>query len=347
MSHSIREGAAPTIEQPGAQWDHFARRQPGFTHFHLHGWLDLVGEVFGHRCFPLEQRDTEGRLQGVLPLVRVKSAVFGHYLVSMPFLNYGGPLGTDAAVRHLSARAVELAATSGAKLLELRSRVPLPLDLPVSHRKITVLLDLPESAEALMKALPAKLRSQVRRPQKEGVTMRFGPDQVIPFFQVFSHHMRDLGTPTLPLRFFQAIATHFPESSWFGCAWLNEQPIACGAGFAWEGEFEMTWASSLVAYNRIAPNMLVYWSFMERAIQSGLKVFNFGRCTPDSGTHRFKRQWGSRDAPLYWYQRTRDGEPASTPSPDSGAFSWGPRLWKRLPLPLATLLGPRIVRYIP
>jgi hypothetical protein len=110
----------------------------------------------------------------------------------------------------------------------------------------------------------------------------------------------------------------------------------------------MTWASSLSAYNKVAPNMLLYWAFMERAVQEGLSVFNFGRCTPDSGTHRFKRQWGSRDQPLYWYQWARSGNAsAATPSPDQGAYSWGPRIWKRLPLPIATALGPRVVRSIP
>ncbi len=347
MTLPIDASSSPSAGERSAQWDHFARQQAGFTHFHLSGWQRVLGQVFGHRCLYLEQRGNDGRLEGVLPLVRVKSPIFGHYLVSMPFLNYGGPLGSDSAVRALTGRAVDAARQSGAGLLELRSRVPLPLELPVSHRKITVVLDLPENPDALMKALPAKLRSQVRRPQKEGVSVRFGADQVAPFFQVFSRHMRDLGTPTLPRRFFEAIAREFPESAWFGCAWLGETPVACGAGFLWGNEFEMTWASSLSQYNRIAPNMLLYWSFMERAVQSGLSLFNFGRCTPDSGTHRFKRQWGSRDVQLYWYQHAKAGGPASTPSPDSGAFSWGPALWKRLPLPLANLLGPRIVRYIP
>ena len=223
----------------------------------------------------------------------------------MPFLNYGGPLGDDHAVKALAGEAVRIAESGGVKLLELRSRIPLPLDLPVSHRKITVVLDLPENSEVLFKAIPAKVRSQVRRPQKEGVTVRFGPDQVDPFFSVFSRHMRDLGTPTLPLGFFRAIAKEFGEDAWFGCAWLNDQPIACGAGFAWGREYEMTWASSLSEHNRIAPNMLVYWSFMERAIAAKLKVFNFGRCTPDGGTLRFKRLWGSRDETLQWYQPAR------------------------------------------
>lgn len=334
-------------EGSAAAWDDFVTEQGGWTHCHLYGWRSVIERVFGHDCPYLVAREG-GSIVGVLPLVRVRSLVFGHYLVSMPFVNYGGPLGGDAAVKLLTERAARLARAGNAKLLELRSRQALPVDLPVSHRKITVLLDIPEAGpDALFRTLDAKLRSQVRKPTREGVTVRFGADQVDPFFDVFAHHMRDLGTPTQPRAFFRAIAEEFPETAWFGCAYLDDRPVACGAGFAWDREFEMTWASSLVEFKKLAPNMALYWAFMERAANSGLRTFNFGRCSPGSGTHRFKQQWGgARDETLWWYALARDGE-AKTPSPDDGAFSWGPRLWKKLPLPVATMLGPRIVRYIP
>lgn len=336
------------FEGTEAEWDGVASRHPGFTHFHRYGWKDVIAGVFGHPCPYMSARAPDGSLDAVLPLVRVRSLLFGHYLVSMPFLNYGGPLGSDEGIRLLAEAAASEARRSGAGLLELRSRVELPIPLPVSHRKITVVLDLPGSTDALMKLFPAKLRSQVRKPTKEGVTVRFGADQVEPFFRVFSRHMRDLGTPTLPLAWFEAIARRFPDDAWFACAWLNGEPVAGGAGFRWGAELEMTWASSLTAYNRIAPNMLLYWAFMERAIAEGISRFNFGRCTPDSGTHRFKRQWGAQDEPLWWYQATAEGkESAQTPSPDQGAWAWGPRLWKHLPLPVATAVGPMIVRSIP
>ncbi|HMV32053.1 MAG TPA: hypothetical protein PKA50_08010, partial [Gemmatimonadales bacterium] len=163
-----------------AEWDGFVSAQEGWTHFHRYGWREVFAGVFGHECFYLEARDADGVLAGVLPLVRVKSVPFGHYLVSLPFVNYGGPLGTAAAIRALVAWAVERAAADGVKLLELRSRQALPVELPVSHRKITVVLDLPADPDKLMKGFEAKLRSQVRRPAKEGITVRFGPDQVGP-----------------------------------------------------------------------------------------------------------------------------------------------------------------------
>jgi FemAB-related protein (PEP-CTERM system-associated) len=331
---------------PPEEWDDFAAAQRGYAHFHRFGWRPLIENVFGHECLYLAARDSDGVLCGILPLVRVRSAVFGHYLVSMPFLNYGGPLGTNGGIHALVNEAVALAQKGRVRLLELRSRVPLDISLSASHRKITVVLDLPDRADALFQRFDAKLRSQIRRPQKEGVAVEFGGHQVAPFFSVFSRHMRDLGTPTHPLALFRAIAEQFPEDCWFACAYIAGKPVAGGCGFRFGDEFEMTWASSLRDYSRQAPNMLLYWACMERAIGEGVTRFNFGRCTPGAGTYRFKMQWGGHEEPLWWYGLGATAG-ATTPSPHEGAFRFGPRIWRRLPTSIATAVGPAIVRYIP
>jgi FemAB-related protein (PEP-CTERM system-associated) len=328
------------------EWDDFARRQPGFTHMHRFRWRALIEKAFGHECIYLCAHDAGGNLAGVLPLVRVRSLVFGHYLVSMPFLNYGGPLGSAAAVSALVDEAAELAANQRVKLLELRSPIEHDISLEPSHRKITVVLDLPATSGELFRKFDAKLRSQIRRPHKAGASVVFGRHQVVPFFEVFARNMRDLGTPALPLRFFEEIAKQFPDDSQFACVYIDGHAVAGGCGFRFGDEFEMTWASSLRAYNKDAPNMLLYWACIENAISNGLKRFNFGRCSPGSGTHRFKMQWGGREEVLWWYG-SASGTGAKAPSPHDAAYSWGPRLWRRLPTSIATTLGPSIVRYIP
>jgi len=230
--------------------------------------------------------------------------------------------------------------------LELRGRCELPVSLPVSHQKITVLLDLPGGdPDTLWRQLGSKLRSQIKRPRKEGVEVRIGLDQVDSFYRVFARHMRDLGTPAMPRRFFQAIAETFPEDVWFACAYYRGAPVAGGAGFRWHGEFEITWASALLEHKHLAANMLVYWSLMEKAVAEGVAVFNFGRCTPGGGTHRFKRQWGGRDEQLWWYHQP--GATVATPSPNDGRYALGLKLWRKLPVPVATALGPHIVRGLP
>jgi len=240
---------------------------------------------------------------------------------------------------------VDLARNRRVRMLEFRALSDLALGLPVSSEKVGCVLDLPASSGELWQSLGSKLRSQVKRPQKEGVQVRFGPDEVGAFFEVFSRNMRDLGSPTHPFRFFAAIAARLGEHAWFGCAYLHGQPIAAGCGLQYGDEVEMTWASALREFNPIAPNMLLYWAFMERAVDAGLKRFNFGRSTPGSGSHRFKRQWGARDVPLFWL-RWPDA-PQASPNKEQGAMSVASRVWTRLPVPVATAVGARLRGGIP
>jgi len=340
----------PRVERfagSAAEWDGRVQTAAGWTPFHRWGWKGVIEDVFGHECVYLAARDAAGRVTAVLPLVHAKSRLFGHYLISMPFVNYGGPLGEEIAVRALVQHAIGIARERQVDLLELRSRERLALDFPVSNRKITCLLDLePGNPDAVWDGLSSNVRRKVRRAQKEGFPVRFGLDQADAFYRVFSRHMRDLGTPTLPGRFFKTLVDRFPEDIWIGCAYSGDRPVAGAFGFQWGDELEVTWVSALQDYHRSYANMLLYWAFIERAANQGLRVFNFGRCTPGGGTHRFKQQWGSRDVPLMWYQPVA-GRRAATPSPHERAFSWGPAVWKRLPLALANALGPTIVRMIP
>ena len=338
---------AGLFEGSSAEWDAFVREQEGWTHFHLHGWKGIVEDVHGHECPYLAARDDAGELAAVLPLVRVRSPLFGHFLVSMPFVNYGGPLGSSEGVRQVVRHAVEIADRDGVDLLELRARGPVETDLPASHRKITVLKDLPPGdPETVWNDFDSKMRNKIRKPGKEGVEVEFGPDQLDGFWDVFSVHMRNLGTPVQPKELFASILETFGDSAWVGCARLEGKPIAAGFALRWSDEVEMTWSSDLIEHRSIRANMLLYWSFIERAAEEGLSIFNFGRSTPDSGTHRFKQQWGTRDQQLWWYQRAAEGT-AKTPSPDDDAWSWGPKVWQKVPLPVANAIGPAVVKYIP
>jgi len=331
----------------GQEWDGFLQDVPS-TFCHLYGWRAVMEETFGHDCHYMAALDTSGSIRGILPLVRVRSRLFGDYLMSMPFLNYGGPAGTAEACQELSNKAVERAQVLGVDLLELRAREPLEAEaMSVSDRKLTVLLPLPETSEELWtKGIKAKVRSQVRRPMKEGMTSRFGLDLVGEFYGIFSTTMRDLGTPVLPRLFFESLVRNFPDQVIFSVVDHEGEPAAASCGFLWAGEYEITWAGARRDLNRLAPNMLLYWSLMEESIARGAHTFNFGRCSPDSGTHRFKKQWGSEDHPLPWAQFSPSGVIA-TPNPDSTKFRLATRVWSRLPVPVANAFGPLLARSLP
>ena len=341
--HSIR---VEEFRGDAAEWDGYVRGSANGTFCHLSGWREIITGVLGHECHYLVARDDSGECQGVLPLARVRSRLFGDYLVSMPFLNYGGPIGTPEAELELGRHAQRLAQQLEVKLLELRTRHRTRSELQTADRKVTVVLPLPASPEALMAKFPAKLRSQIRRPIKEGMEARFGADQRDAFYAVFARNMRDLGTPVLPRRFFDELARVFPREAVFCAVYYEGRPVAAGCGFVWAQEFELTWASSLREHSRRAPNMLLYSGLMQHMIGRGVTAFNFGRCTPNSGTHRFKLQWGGETLPLPWLQWSSTGAVAP-PSPDRPIFQIAASAWSRMPLAIANTIGPMLARSLP
>jgi len=330
------------------EWDALLEDFGGGSFCHLYGWRDVMECALGHETFWWVARDRRGDVKGLLPLVLVRSRLFGAYLVSMPFLNYGGPVGTPAAQLRLAQHAADQATTLRVDLLELRNRARLPgSGLVVNERKLTVLKSLPDTTEELWeKGIKAKLRSQIRRPMKEGMKLRFGSDLVEAFYGVFSTTMRDLGTPVLPKRFFETIRTSLSDASLFAVVEHEGVPVAAACGLMWGDEFEITWAGASRAHSRLAPNMLLYWGLMEESVRRGMRVFNFGRCSADSGTHKFKRQWGSEDHGLPWLQWSAGGVP-STPDPDSPKYRLATSAWSRMPVRVANVLGPPLSRLLP
>jgi serine/alanine adding enzyme len=329
-----------------ADWNAFVADQAGASFCHLAAWRGIMADVMGQEPVYRLALDDEGRWRGALPLVRVRSMLFGHYIVSMPFLNYGGPLGDEDARAALARDAMQLARSSGAGLLELRARGrPVP-GLRLVVRKVTVTLPLPGTADALWAAFPSKLRTKIRRPGKEGMAVRFGAETRPAFYEVFCQNMRDLGTPVLPAALFQRIERDLGDDVVFGAVYQGDVAVAAGCALIHGREMEMTWSSSLRRFNRFKPIMLLYWAFMERAVQRGLSVFNFGRCTPGGGTHDFKLQWGGEDEPLPWGQWSARGLDA-TPNPTRPAYRLAAGVWSHLPRVVSDRLGPPLARRIP
>lgn len=345
MSHPPISLARKLLVAPlsdAVEWDRFVQTAPGATFSHLYAWREIAARVMRQEPFYLAAWGADGSIRGVLPLVRLRSLAFGERYVSVPFLNDGGPIGDPDAVAALLEYAIELTGGPNGHL-ELRCREPLEGSSPSNH-KVTVLLDLPPDPDALWTALPSKVRSQVRRPQKSGMTAEFGLEQLPAFYDVWSRNMRDLGTPVLPRRFFESVAKAFPERFIVGCVYREGEPVAAGAGFLFREEFEITWASSLRVHSREAPNMLLYWEFMSRAIESEARVFNFGRCTPGESTHRFKMQWGGESVPLGWVVHRRSGADDAGPGRIARMAS---SAWRRLPVPVANFIGPAVAQQLP
>lgn len=348
---------APVVRVPvsvmdvsdGARWDAYVQQHPDATGYHLYAWRGVFERTFGHKTsYLLAERD--GAVTGVLPLVKFRSPLFGRFLVSLPFVNYGGVLASDEASAHaLVARAASLARELKARHVELRHRSRRFEGLAPKEHKVSMLLPLAGTVDAMWEGLDRKVRNQIRKAEKSGLAAEAGGiERLDEFYGVYARNMRDLGTPVYARRFFEEVLRTFPDRTEIVVSRHTEsgQPVAAGLTWRWRETVEVPWASSLREFNQMAPNNQLYWTIITRAVAAGAAVLDFGRSTPNEGTFHFKRQWGAAPLPLCWEYDLQGGT-LPDQSPKNPKFRLAIDLWRRLPLPIANRLGPHIVRSIP
>ena len=311
-------------------------------------WLFALKEGLGHVPCAVESiRD--GKTVGYLPLTFVRSTLFGRFLVSLPYLNTTGTLADDDTTRlALIDRAVALADEMNVRHLELRqeSAITHPRLNGSRTNKVHMRLALPAFPGPLWEGFKPKVRNQVRKGEKSGLSVHWGTFALLDeFYSVFSTNMRDLGTPVYGRKFFRAILRHFPGMAELCIVRLGSRPVAGALLMHGKGITEVPSASSLREYNSLSSNMLMYWNLLERSIQRGQQVFDFGRSTRDCSTFKFKQQWGAIESPAIW-QYARHGQAAEL-RPDNPKYERFIRLWQRLPVRVTRVIGPAIVRGIP
>lgn len=319
------------------------------TLYHQINWSYVIEKTFGHNSYYLYAENSNGNLEGALPIVHIRSVIFGNFLVSLPFTSYGGICAANEEAEDLLiSRAIKIAIKLNADFIEFRDEKPLNQGFPVKTTKVSMRLELPGSADELWKSFPSKLRAQVRKPKKEGMYCKIGKkDELESFYRVFSINMRDLGTPVYPMSFFENILDYFPENSWICTVYRGNLPMASGFLLGFKNKLEIPWGSAIRQYNRLAPNMLLYWNCLKFACEKGYRVFDFGRSTPGEGTYKFKQQWGAKPHQLYWNYWLRDGGVLPDLSPKNKKYLLAIKTWKKLPITITKMLGPKIAKYFP
>ena len=329
-------------------WDAYVEAHPKRSAYHFSGWARLIARAFRHDAVLLAATEG-GRVVGVLPVVLMRSRVFGHFAVSLPFLNEGGLLADDESVEaHLVDAAIDVARREGAEYLELRHRQRHSTALQPRSHKVAMTLALRDTTDAQWQAIDRKVRNQVRKAEKSGVTVESGGIELLDgFYGVFARNMRDLGTPVFGVELFAETLRTFPERSRVFIARYREALVA-GSIVHWRGDsIEVIWASALRESNTVSANVLLYWHMLQLAIGQGCTRFEFGRCTPNEGPFHFKRQWGAEPSPLVWEYWHAGPVREVDNTPRNPKYRAAVAIWQRLPVGVTTVVGPRIVRSIP
>ncbi len=346
MSDSPTEDLSIEYLEPDqvSLWDAFVDRSPEATFFHRAGWKRVIEYSFGHRCYFLYAW-SGGEVRGVLPLVHIKSRIFGNSLISNAFCVRGGPIGADRnALRSLNAAATGLARDLGVDYLEYRSPSPVHPDWACNgdlYASFSRQLD-PDPDRALL-AIPRKRRAEIRKGMKVGLRSEVDRD-IDRFYRVYSESVRNLGTPVFAKRYFECLMDVFAEQCDILTVTRDGRAFASVMSFYFRDQVLPYYGGGVGAARQTPANDFMYWELMRRAVERGIGVFDFGRSKRGTGAFDYKKNWGFEPTPLYheYYLVGREEIPSVNPlNPKYRPFI---AVWRRLPLWFANLIGPAIAR---
>ena len=339
-----QEDLAPFLPR----WAAYVQRRQTLPSRHP-GWLAALAKGLKHKPYCVEAL-LGGQLVGLLPLCYVRSLLFGRFLVSLPYLNTGGVLADDEKIAMaLIDRAVELADRLKVRHLELRHEKPIehPALTQTLTTKVHMRLALPSGSERLWKDFDPKVRNQIRKGEKAGLTVHWGSRELLgEFYAVFARNMRNLGTPVFGRKLFDSILLEFAGDAELCVVPRREPPDRGGP------------ARTRSRHNRGARRKLP--AKPQRDQRQHVHVLASSATGDRAGPRgvRFRPQFarqqylslqeavGRGTAPAAWQYYVRQGS-ASDMRRESGKYDRMVRVWRRLPLPVTRWIGPSIVRGIP
>jgi FemAB-related protein (PEP-CTERM system-associated) len=282
-------------------------------------------------------------VEGVLPLAELKSRLFGHRLISVPFCVYGGPLSNGDETEHLLLEAAcALARELNVDDLEVRARRP-QTDWPIDDLYFTFRKEISGDAQENMRAIPRKQRAMVRKGIAANLesTVDAGVDS---FYRIYSQSVRNLGTPVFSKRYFEVLSEVFTDECELLMVRHEDVDIGAVMSFYFRDEVLPYYGGSLPAARAVKGNDFMYWELMSRAATRGVRIFDFGRSKRGTGPFNFKKNWGFDPELLHYQHYLVRASRIPQVNPANPRYQAMIKAWRHLPLPIANRIGPAIAR---
>jgi FemAB-related protein (PEP-CTERM system-associated) len=330
-------------------WDQYVQKHKDHSPYHLFAWLAAIDTAYSHQVYYFVAKQN-AKIVGVLPIVNIRIPFKGSSLCSLPFCDVGGCLADNEKIHTaLELKAMELKKQINAKAIEYRERVEANDDSQLEGKKVSMLLPLPATSDELFSGFKTKLRSQIRKAEKNGLTYELGKNQqfIDEFYGVFSENMLRLGSPVHSKKWIESICEKYKDQCVIAVVKLDGVPVGAGVVLFSNHKACIPWASTRANYNRLSPNMMLYWALLKFVTEHGCNEFDFGRSTFNEGTFRFKQQWGAKPVLLEWRDdNIVTASQSEIVSSNSSIKSIVESIWKKLPLAVANTIGPKLRRYI-
>ncbi len=337
------------LADAGDGWLEYLQANPEADICHHPAWAQIFEKTFGLESV-LIRHLTDGRTTGGVPMVQFDQRLTGRAMISMPFLNYGGILAdNDDAGMDIITACRQLADRSKIDYLEMRHTgwsIGDAADKTVQNR-VTFRLDLSRPSDAIFKDLKKQLRTRIRKAGKQDLETYAGRDRIDDFYAVFSMAMREHGTPVMPKRFFRLIIEHLGDHAGFMIAYSGNKPVGGKLVLSFKDRASMVWGCFPDRHKHLLANYHLTWELIEKLATGPVKILDFGRSPRDGGGYIYKSNWGAEEIPLHVDYMASDPDKIPYLKPQNKKFKAAIAVWKKLPMSVTRIIGPKLARYFP
>ncbi|KGJ96771.1 FemAB family XrtA/PEP-CTERM system-associated protein [Colwellia psychrerythraea] len=332
-----------------SKWDCYVKNHPQGSFFHLSGWKEVISKSFNHDCYFLYV-EIDGKISGVLPLVEVKSKLFGHALISTPFCVYGGAIAdTPELVRQLEQQACQLAEKLSVDYLELRYQEKQESSLLLKQAHSTFGFALAEDNEKILASIKKKQRAVIRHSLKNELSFSLeqGKSNLADFYQLLSTSYRNLGTPIFSKNYFDNLVDVFGDNIDIAVIKNKDNQLSSAVmNFYFNEQVLPYYGGGNDSARGLKSADYMYYQVMCNASEKGYRWYDFGRSKNDSGPYKYKKNWGMEPKSLYYYYHLVNATELPNLSPNNPKYKLFIQLWQKLPLKVSQLVGPFLSKFL-
>ena len=329
-------------------WTAFCDSREEAVLFHDWRWSAAVCDAFRFDdCSLIARRG--GEIVGVLPLVFVKSALFGKSLVSTAFSVGGGVLASDdEAARALVEAARDCAKRQNFETFELRSdHVALGDWKAKSDAHLYFSKPISGDPEKALAAIPRKRRAEVRKglaSVDEGLLTVTHQASLDDFYRLYAQSLKSLGTPVFSKRFIEALKRNFADDMIFSAVEVDGAPVFSLCTFLFRDRIMPYYAGVTPAAREWKAADLCYYRILVDLARVDEPHFDFGRSKVGSAHAAYKASWGFEGAPVTYRFALADNADLPEVNAANPKYKALSAVWTRLPQWVANAAGPFIAR---
>jgi len=339
-------------------WNEFVMRDPHSSVYHLWEWGDILCKTYKYKRHYLGVKKGED-ISGVFPCLFVRSLIFGKRLISLPFVEYAGPLLKND-MEHSMAKPVlaqfldyvdKLSKKLKTDYVEIRqppesvSSVLSSMGFKGLQRHVTFRIDLSKKESELLRDMDKKCRNSLRKAMKSGMKIQeVELDSLGQYYDLYLDAQKRLGSPPHSFGFFRNVYDAFGSAGLLRMtlAIYDDKPIGGVMVFCFKDK--LYWFGNVTdkKYASLNPTNLLLWHTIQQGMETNFKVFDLGQTrTEDRGVYHFKSAWGGRETNLEDF--VLSSKNVELPNPSERKYVFLSRMWSMMPKALARRIGPKLI----